>query len=66
MTPLDYLAHRRIVILIDEWGYYGAIAGLYFLNEHVLFSLVLVYGAVCMMVSYRAYWRLERNIIGRP
>jgi len=64
MTLLDYLAHRRRIILLDEWGYYTALAGLYWTNEMFLFTLVLFYGALCMWISYQSFWALEKAVLG--
>ncbi len=60
---LNYLAHRRRIIAVDEWGFYIALAGLYFSQELVLFALVLFYGGICLWISYQAYWRLEEKIL---
>ena len=63
MTSLEYLAHRRRIIFLDEWRYYAVIAALWFSGNQVLFAIVSLYGAFCLIVSYRAYWNLEAQLL---
>ncbi|MBI2671988.1 hypothetical protein HYX16_03580 [Candidatus Woesearchaeota archaeon] len=63
MDFLDYLAHKRRMIAIDEWGWYAAMAGLYFTEEYALLGGVFVFGAIANSIAYKSYWELERKIL---
>jgi hypothetical protein len=64
MSKLQYLVHRRYIIAIDEWGWYAALALLLFASFYHLiclvpFFIVLVYGGLCVLKSYKSFWELE-------
>jgi len=68
MTKLEYLAHRRRMVALDEWGYYFALTFLLFMGLSqnwiwfIPFWLALPYGGFCVYIGYKGYWDLEKEI----
>jgi len=67
MNKLDYLAHRRRMVALDEWGWYAVLGATLFggIEHHwawlILFFIILIYGAVCVILGYKGYWELEKK-----
>jgi len=68
MDELEYLAHKRRMIALDEWGWYGAMAGSlaagYFINNgfYAFFPVILVWGGAATITAYSAFWEKEREV----
>lgn len=59
MNHVDYLAFRRMMIFLDEWGFYGMLAYSYFYLPLLITWAVGIYGGMTILVSYIYLQKLE-------
>tara|TARA_R100001244_G_scaffold25113_2_gene25461 strand:+ start:113597 stop:113839 length:243 start_codon:yes stop_codon:yes gene_type:complete len=66
---LVYILVQRLFTFFDEWFFYCVLAGLFFAGYYldpkffIVFSIVGVYGGLCILNSYKRLWKLEAKML---